>query len=31
MKVKLDTGAEVNVMPMRVFKEIKGGHVKMKR
>ena len=31
MKVKLDTGAEVNVMPMRVFKQIEDGHVKMER
>ena len=31
VKVKLDTGAEVNVMLMRVFKQIEDGHVKMKR
>ena len=31
MKVKLDTGAEVNVMPMRVFKQIKDGDVKKER
>ena len=31
VKVKLDTGAEVNVMPMRVFKQIEDGHVKMER
>ena len=31
MKVKLDTGAEVNVMPMTVFKQIEDGHVKMER
>ena len=31
MKVKLDTGAEINVMLMRVFKQIEDGHVKMKR
>ena len=26
VKVKLDTGTEVNVMPMRVFKQIEDGH-----
>ena len=31
VKVKLDTGAEVNVMPMRVFKQIKDGDVKKER
>ena len=31
VKVKLDTGAEVNVMPMRVFKQIEDGHVKIER
>ena len=31
VKVKLNTGAEVNVMPMRVFKQIEDGHVKMER
>ena len=31
VKVKLDTGGEVNVMPMRVFKQIEDGHVKTKR
>ena len=31
VKVKLDIGAEVNVMSMRVFKQIKDGHVKMER
>ena len=31
VKVKLDTGAEVNVMSMGVFKQIKDGHVKMER
>ena len=31
MKVKLDVGGEVNVIPMRVFKQIEAGHVKMKR
>ena len=31
VKIKLDTGAEVNVMPMRVFKEIDEGHVKMEK
>ena len=31
VKVKLDTGAEVNVMLMRVFKQIEDGHVKMER
>ena len=31
VKVKLDTGAEVNVMPMTVFKQIEDGHVKMER
>ena len=31
VKVKLDTGAEVNVMPMRVFKQTEDGHVKMER
>ena len=29
VKVKLDTGAEVNVMLMRVFKQIEDGHVKI--
>ena len=31
VKVKLDTGAEVNVMLVRVFKQMKDGHVKMER
>ena len=31
VKVKLDIGAEINVMLMRVFKQIKDGHVKMER
>ena len=31
VKVKLDTGAEVNVMSMRVSKQIEDGHVKMER
>ena len=31
VKVKLDTGAEVNVMPMTVFKQTEDGHVKMER
>ena len=31
VNVKLDTGAEVNVIPMRVFKQIEDGHVKMER
>ena len=30
MKVKLDTSAKVNVMPMRVFKQIEDGDVKNK-
>ena len=31
VKVKLNTDAEVNVMPMRVFNQIEDGHVKMER
>ena len=31
VKVKVDTGAEVNVMRMRVFKHIEDVHVKMER
>ena len=31
VKVKLDTGAEVNAMLMRVFKQIEDGHFKMER
>ena len=31
VKVKLDTGAEVIVMPMSVFKQIEDCHVKMER
>ena len=31
LKVKLDTGAEVNVILMRVFKQIEDGHVTMER
>ena len=31
VKVKLDTGAEVNVMLMRVFKQMEDGHVKIER
>ena len=31
MKIKLDTGGEVNVMSMRVFKQIEDDHVKMER
>ena len=31
MKVKLDTDAKVNVMPIKVFKQIEDGHVKMER
>ena len=31
MKVKLGSGAEVNVIPMRVFKQIENGHVNMER
>ena len=31
VKEKLDTGAEVNVMLMRVFKQIEDGHVKTKK
>ena len=30
VKVKLDTGAEVNVMPVRVYEQIKSNDVKMK-
>ena len=31
VKVKLDTGAEVNVMLMRLLKQIEDDHVKMER
>ena len=31
VKVKLDTGAEVNVMLRRIFKQIEDGHDKMER
>ena len=31
VKVKLDTGTEVNGMLVRVFKQIEDGHVKMER
>ena len=31
MKVKLGSGAEVNVIPMTVFKQIENGHVNMER
>ena len=31
VKVKVDTGAEVNVMRMRVFKHIEDVHLKMER
>ena len=31
VKVKLNTDAEVNVMPIRVFNQIEDGHVKMER
>ena len=31
MKIKLDTHAEVNVMSMRVLKQIEDGHAKMER
>ena len=31
VKVKLDSGAEVNVIPMRVFKQRENGHANMER